>query len=398
MADQCHGYKNDGLRCMNKCKAGQETCGIHHKSDADLYKSKRNLRNRIMYIYGTVDFNSRTHNLVVLHVLHNLTLDELETLLGQVEALVRVDYPGYTGAFAPATSLAFRAFRIRTQWELAIDRVPHNLRVRPDQIRILDYWYQFIRSCIHILGDENVTLEYVCNPDNADTIQEIFVAHWAEIPLERKRTYHSCFRNMGILGQEHIRRMAAHLPMPQEGAVAAFLGDNQNVHRAETVKYITDIFNKLVATQVPPEQNTLAEVIMHCKLPPQAIILLTQHYCEPVSIYEIPNAYPRALDAVWAYIKGHAEKEELYRRVRDELTDNIGMCAQGNLSRLCNILSGYIDGIAPPVPKGELIQQKLAHIAGDAEGDKVGRARTVLTELGVAAEEMAPWLEAFDDF
>jgi hypothetical protein len=115
-----------------------------------------------------------------------------------------------------------------------------------------------------------------------------------------------------------------------------------------------------------------------------------------VSIYEIPDAYPKALDGVWAYIRSHPEKDELYRRVKDELTDNIGMCAQGNLSRLCNILSGYLDGVIPPVAKGELIQQKISAIAMDADGDKVMRGRAILRELDVPEDEWEPWIEALE--
>lgn len=133
MAAQCQGYKNDGLRCMNKVKGEHPACGVHHKSDPDWSKSRRNLRDRIMYIHSRVDVNHRTHNLIVPHLLVGMSLPELVTLLEQAEAIVRVDYPGYTGAFASCTNHAFRTFRIRTHWERAIERVPVNLRVRPDR-------------------------------------------------------------------------------------------------------------------------------------------------------------------------------------------------------------------------------------------------------------------------
>jgi hypothetical protein len=69
------------------------------------------------------------------------------------------------------------------------------------------------------------------------------------------------------------------------------------------------------------------------------------------------------------------------------------MCAQGNLSRLCNILSGYIDGVAP-ISKSEILQQKISVIAADAEGNKVDRARTLLRELGFPEAEWGVWLDA----
>jgi hypothetical protein len=160
------------------------------------------------------------------------------------------------------------------------------------------------------------------------------------------------------------------------------------------VDYVTETYNQLVKVQVPPGQNTVGTIIMKCKLEGKAIIQLTQYYYEPASIYEIPNAYPKALDAVVAFTEQHPQKEELYDRIRDELTDNIGMCAQGNLSRICNIVMGYMDGIKPPVPKGTLVQNAVAAIASDEEGTKIERCKQVLRELDVPEQEWQPWIDA----
>jgi len=187
-----------------------------------------------------------------------------------------------------------------------------------------------------------------------------------------------------------------HVQPPVAVPVAGFTEDKQNVHRTETVQYIMDIFKQLQAVLVPTEQNTVADIIRDCGLSGRAIITLTVYYYDPAPIYEIPNAYPRALDAIWAFIQSHPEKMELIGRVRDELTDNIGMCAQGNLSRLCNILSGYMEGAAPPPrPRHEILQDKMAAIAGDDADDKVGRAKHLLAELEVPPGDWAGWLSAF---
>jgi hypothetical protein len=44
-----------------------------------------------------------------------------------------------------------------------------------------------------------------------------------------------------------------------------------------------------------------------------------------------------------SYSKHSPNNEDLKKILASELEDNIGMCQQGNLTRLCNILSGYLD-------------------------------------------------------
>jgi hypothetical protein len=175
----------------------------------------------------------------------------------------------------------------------------------------------------------------------------------------------------------------------------AFTQDRQNVHRTETVEYILNMFKQLERVPVAVNQNTISDIIRECGLSGRAIITLTVYYYDPTPIYEIPNAYPRALDAIWAFIQTHPEKAELVGRVRDELTDNIGMCAQGNLSRLCNILSGYMEGATPPRPRHEILQEGMAAIAGDDSEDKLARAEKLLAELEVPPGDWAAWLSAF---
>jgi hypothetical protein len=190
--------------------------------------------------------------------------------------------------------------------------------------------------------------------------------------------------------------MAAPAAPPRPG-VGGFASDRQNIHRSETVKFVLDMFDILTKQPLEPGQNTVADIIRDCNLPPRAIINLTQYYYEPIKIYEIERAYPRALDGIWAFISRHKEKKELCERVKEELTDNVGMCAQGNLTRLCNILSGYIEG--GPVlerPKGEILQEKMAAIAAGevTDDEKRAAARILLGEMAVPEAEWDAWIEA----
>ena len=206
------------------------------------------------------------------------------------------------------------------------------------------------------------------------------------------------FRNLIILGQEHIRILSAGLIVRPQQELVVFGNDAQNVHRTATVSYIKHIFDTLMTIDVPANQKTLGLIMTNCNLSDAATMQAVRFYTEKADIYDIDKSYTRALDAVVAYIEKHKQKTELYERVTQELTDNVGMCSQGNLSRICNILSGYIDGIQPPVSKNEILQNKIASIAGDSEDNKIERAKAYMKEIGIPQAEWGPWIEAVEAY
>lgn len=279
----------------------------------------------------------------------------------------------------------------------AIARIPPNLKHQRD---LMFEWLAKFRRHINAAFKANgigltLTLLDLCMPDLiVDIVQPRLEAIWAHVVHDEKREFHRCFLNLGILGRDEIRSLGLHLPPPPAN-VQDFAEDKQNIHRSETVKFVLDTYKLLCAIPVPADQRTIFEIQQKCNLTPAALQLLHQHYDTPVDIYELDKPYPKALDGVWAFVRSHAEKAELYVRVADELNDNVGMCAQGNLSRLCNILSGYLEGIKVAVPVGEILQEKMASIAADDAEDKVERAKGVLTELNIPADQWDNWLSAF---
>ena len=82
------------------------------------------------------------------------------------------------------------------------------------------------------------------------------------------------------------------------------------------------------------------------------------------------------------------------------MKDNIGMCAQGNLSRLCNILSGYLDGVnAETKSRNEIIGELLAPLMLlENVQHRIARAEQILHNEGfLTYEEREPWLEPLFD-
>lgn len=123
-------------------------------------------------------------------------------------------------------------------------------------------------------------------------------------------------------------------------------------------------------------------------------------YCADDDIYDMGRGiYGRVLNSVWQYIKASPHKEDLKNILAVELKDNIGMCAQGNLSRLCNILSGYLDGVdAEAKSKNEIIGERFSALANIIDQQqRIEAGLHVLEELEVPAEERGQWMGALMD-
>lgn len=110
--------------------------------------------------------------------------------------------------------------------------------------------------------------------------------------------------------------------------------------------------------------------------------------------------YRKTLDGLYMTLRGIRDSDlhnELYKRVFEECEESIAMCCEGHISRLCNVLVGFDDAFAPPVPFGEIIQNKMAAIyAMEVETEeKVKQATAFFNEFAVPEAERTAWLEAF---
>jgi hypothetical protein len=152
------------------------------------------------------------------------------------------------------------------------------------------------------------------------------------------------------------------------GELAQFASDPQNVHTTETIKKVKEIIEKVLKVPVPTEykwnitecSKTPGEIILECKLSPKATWQMSAMYCADSEIYEMGKGiYGRVLDCVWQFILNSEHKADLCRILKSELQDNIGMCAQGNLSRLANILAGYMDGVKSQESISEILGREL---------------------------------------
>lgn len=398
--NKCQAITARGLPCGKK-KRTEEGCGIHKHTA--LATSIDHLRRRIEVILD-LDINYRTRG--IRHPVGWIPVSVTEGLnyIQLLENLVRVDYPTWAGPITVGSAQEVRGHNPDIlKVNEAVGRIPINLR---HQAPLLHDWIKHFRHLVttryHVraIEDLNWGIYKFYDPVRVQTaIRDGLVAVWNLLHITQKQELHRCFNNLMILGQTAYGNLRNDLPLPAAAPVVAndFINDKQNVHRRETVSYIENAFKLLKSMKIPEDQRTLGEILVNCRMKPEAEIQMVKFYHSGESIYEHKNAYKRSLDAVWSCVRKHENKTELYARVADEMNDNIGMCAQGNLSRICNILCGYLEEFKPPVPQGILVQNAIAAIAMDSEGNKVGRATSALKELLVPESEWSVWLEALEE-
>ncbi len=231
--------------------------------------------------------------------------------------------------------------------------------------------------------------------DNPDADDETVWDYLWDV-AERGVISHAHRRNLFRVFMDALARAqnARQLAKP---ALQQFAEDTQNVHR----KVVTDNTNtqtdKLLEVTVPTEQDTLNEIRKLFGKSRKVMDDVEHWYALTMCRKEADCLYKRTLDGLWAMIKTSEHKEELCKRLKEELTESVGMCCEGHLSRLCNVLVGFDDAFTTVVSKGEMLQKKMAEIAGleVTVRTKKMRARAVLKELAIPVSQHADWLDAF---
>ena len=176
--------------------------------------------------------------------------------------------------------------------------------------------------------------------------------------------------------------------------LAQIATNKQSVHTAAVSEQTNRAMEVLLAQTVPV---TLI-VPSHLEFEEKAVEADVGKWYAMKTCRELNDClYQKALDGLWVLIQAHKEKDELVKRLLEEMKESVGMCCEGHISRLCNVLVGFDDRFSPPVPVGELLQQRIAAIAAQEVSveQKVCLAWAVFEELKIPMEERDPWIEAF---
>jgi hypothetical protein len=203
--------------------------------------------------------------------------------------------------------------------------------------------------------------------------------------LSMKASIETLVRFENLFREELNRRLA----LPRLGGLAAFVQDPQNVHTKEAVALMNDTTDEILATEV--EAGTEKKILRQIRA-----MFTKKRIKDDISLWA--KKEPKYLDMLthtWAKINNSAEtiKAELIQRLKEEIRESVGMCAQGHLARLCNVFVGFEE---TPIQAMSL-QDRMAEISridGDTEM-KIAEAQRVFDEMKTPEAERTAWLEAF---
>lgn len=214
------------------------------------------------------------------------------------------------------------------------------------------------------------------------------------------------YEDLGMTLEEEIAFWTQLHVLPAQTVVRSDLHrlslDGQNVHTKEVTTQTNDSLALLLSTTVLPTQDTFGEITdewMRYPIKDRTRVFkdMARWYRTYSCREDGDKLYLRVLNGLWATIRTSKFKKDLSQRLWEECSESVGMCCDGHITRLCNVLVGFDDAFVPEIPVGVLLQQKMSAIAmKDVRVEhKVGEAWGVFEELKIPMEQRMEWLEAF---
>lgn len=201
----------------------------------------------------------------------------------------------------------------------------------------------------------------------------------------------------------HMRAGARAMAVPNPNVLARIANDNQNVHTQLVVEQTKKNVQEILKIPVPEDYKwqaarlsmTYKTIIMFCHLSPKSAWQFSSMYCSDATIYDLePGIFGKVVDGVWQYISNSPDKKDLKKILSSELRDNIGMCAQGNLSRICNVLQGYLEGIGQKEALNTILGREFAKLMEvESEIERLNQGKLILFNNNVPEDQWEPWLE-----
>ncbi len=179
--------------------------------------------------------------------------------------------------------------------------------------------------------------------------------------------------------------------------------DKQNVHTQPVVKHTSKSTEILLSQTIPEEwdmRSVIESYLRRNKLVGKhksTLKDICKWYRTRTCRTTNDKLYAKMLDGLLVIIQSHTtHKQELMKRLLEETSEAVGLCCEGHLARLANVMVGFDERFNPEVPVKEILQQKMALIAGkDIPVEaKVFEAYAVFQELKIPEEEHHAWIDA----
>ena len=403
---QCVSIKADGRRCtINGCAAHDGLCGTHH-----------NQKMRQDQAYAARFIPPPPANPPVLQRVDAVADHPGPPVVHPAPRVVHMRLPGAGEPRPPVNQVLRRFNMLRTDI----------INVRDDLQRLIDVGranfgnnaiFEQLEPMMNQLAgiferiqplrereDEDLTRTIIAE---FNVIRHFIVrANAAAAPAQRRR------REQQLA--EMIRAIVADDDQPiviqrdPEGSVnlRAFAQDPQSVHRSSVQEMAQKGVQKILAGLAPARDlDALFEITVAFtsqSIQWQAPASFESTIQELHRDYETCEAfgikYARVIDSLWTFIKTHMERDELTRRFAEELVEGRGMCSNGKMARLVNVVQGYDDAMAVQIaPLREQFQAKIAALALRPVLERHDAAIALFAEYKIPAAEHDAWLEPLLD-
>jgi len=194
-------------------------------------------------------------------------------------------------------------------------------------------------------------------------------------------------------------------PVPQLNDISQ---SDQNVHDIFILKKTNNGIIFLENFNVPENQKSLVEIgkIWIKLFNNQDVIKVLNDMKYWIALKNVmhksKNVYKNVLRGLWAKINTYSGLiyDELINRLWEECSDSVGQCADGHVSRLVNVLSGYDDNFTNLMSPMEYFQHNMSLISNSKApiNFKKENAIKLMDEINMIQEDRNVWLNAFDDY
>jgi hypothetical protein len=201
------------------------------------------------------------------------------------------------------------------------------------------------------------------------------------------------------VARQQLRAVQAAMPPLQRLAQ-----DQQNVHTRDVAKQTSEGEAKLLAVKTNGKAVGLRILRVFSSRAASLHQVMTvmndvdNWYRQGSCRVQGDRLYGRVLEGLWTLIQQQSEdvRVELQNRLWEEMNESVGMCCDGHISRLVNVMVGFDESFKPPVSLGETLQAKMAALAGAdvPTEEKLLKAKEIMKELAVPMDDQEAWLEA----
>ena len=182
------------------------------------------------------------------------------------------------------------------------------------------------------------------------------------------------------------------------GEMGRLAHDNQNVHTREVNENVNTSLDILLCVRNPI--NGFAGYWTYFPLNRETRRMhndMERWYNTESCRTESDWLYRKTLDGLWTLIAASPFKDELMVRLTQEADESVGMCCDGHIARLCNVMVGFDAAFKAPVSVAEILGDKIGAIAAlDLSVEaKVVEAWKAFEELHIDHETRKEWISAF---